>query len=60
MKKFLGFIICGLIIVGCSHKESKDIIEQDSQILAIAKDVAWEESEQFTSENLSLIGESQL
>lgn len=64
MKKILGFItICGLL-VGCSHQESKDIIQQEHRPKLIgevlAKGNEWEESEYFTSENISLIGEPQL
>ncbi|MFE3573881.1 hypothetical protein [Lysinibacillus sp. NPDC059133] len=65
MKRILSFItICGLVLVGCSHKESNSKIQQDdSSILVgevLAKENKWKESEYFTSENLSLIGQPQL
>lgn len=65
MKRILGFItICGLVLVGCSHKESNGTIQQvnSSRLVGevLAKENEWQESEYFTSENLSFIGEPQL
>lgn len=65
MKRILGFItICGLVLVGCSHKESNGTIQQvnSSRLVGevLAKENEWQESEFFTSENLSFIGEPQL
>ncbi|MGE8000989.1 hypothetical protein ACQKOF_20390 [Lysinibacillus sp. NPDC093190] len=65
MKRILGFIIiCGLVLVGCSHKESNGTIQHDNSSRfveeVLAKENEWKESEYFTSENLSFIGEPQL
>ncbi|MDM5248286.1 hypothetical protein [Lysinibacillus sp. G4S2] len=65
MKRIVGFVtICGLVLVGCSYKESNDIIKQDNSPKfvgdVLAKETEWKESEYFTSGNLNLIGEPQL
>jgi len=49
VKRIFGFItICGLVLVGCSHKESNDIIQQDhsSKLIGevLAKENEWKES----------------
>ncbi|MFT9820873.1 hypothetical protein [Lysinibacillus sp. NPDC056185] len=65
MKRIMGFVtICGLLLVGCSHKESNDIVLHDNSLSlggeVLAKEIEWQESEYFTFENLSFIGEPQL
>ncbi|MEY9976486.1 hypothetical protein [Lysinibacillus sp. RC79] len=65
MKRIIGFVtFCGLVLVGCSHIESNDIIQQDNSSRLVgevlAKENEWQESEYFTSEKLSMIGEPQL
>lgn len=65
MKRIIGFVtICGLVLVGCSHKESNDLILQSNSSRLVgevlAKENEWQESGYFTSENLSFIGEPQL
>jgi len=55
VKRIIGFItICGLVLLGCSHKESQDNGSRHvGEVLA--KENEWKESEHFTSENLSLM-----
>ncbi|GAB0168038.1 DUF4871 domain-containing protein [Lysinibacillus sp. CTST325] len=65
MKRIIGIVtICGFVLVGCSHKESDGIMQQDnsSRLVgeALEKENEWQESEYFSSENLSFIGEPQL